>query len=130
MVPLARVISGVLRRVLRRQQARRNAMHRISEMSLKLVVPVLSLASQVYAGGSGMPWEVPVQTVSTSIIGTYGPYATAIAFIGGLLAWGFGGQHSESLLKPVFHYGSIAAMIGGAVGFVALMGAPAGMTLR
>jgi type IV secretory pathway VirB2 component (pilin) len=105
-------------------------MLRVSEMSLKLVVPVLSLASQVYASGSGLPWEVPAQTVSTSIIGTYGPYAAGLAFIGGLLAWGFGGNQRDSLLGYVFHYGSIAAMIGGAASFVTLMGAPAGATLH
>jgi type IV secretory pathway VirB2 component (pilin) len=105
-------------------------MGRIHELSLQLVVPLLTLTSQVYAQGSGMPWEVPAANVTGSIVGTYGPYATAIAFISGLLVWAFGGNQRDSLLAPVFHYGSIAAMIGGAVGFVSLMGAPAGMTLR
>jgi type IV secretory pathway VirB2 component (pilin) len=106
-------------------------MNRINDLSLKLVVPLLSLASQAFAGGAGgMPWEVPSQTVSASIVGTYGPYAAGLAFIGGLLAWGFGGNQRDSLLGYVFHYGAIAAMIGGAASFVTLMGAPAGATLH
>lgn len=104
-------------------------MNRISDLSLRLVVPLMCLASEVYAVGGGMPWELPVANVTNSIVGTYGPYATAIAFISGLLVWAFGGNQRESLLAPVFHYGSIAAMIGGAIGFVSIMGAPAGSTL-
>jgi type IV secretory pathway VirB2 component (pilin) len=105
-------------------------MNRVSAMSLRFVVPLLSFASQVSAGGSGLPWETPASSISTSIIGTYGPYAAGLAFIGGLLAWGFGGNQRDSLLGYVFHYGAIAAMIGGAASFVTLMGAPAGATLH
>lgn len=104
-------------------------MNRINDLSLKLVVPLMTLASQVFAGGGGFVWEQPAADLSQSIIGTYGPYAAGLAFIGGLLAWGFGGNQRDSLLGYVFHYGSIAAMIGGAASFVTLMGAPAGATL-
>lgn len=59
-----------------------------SLLSLLLLIPDLAHASA--AGGGGLPWEAPLQTITQSI---QGPVAYAISLLGiiacgGMLIWG------------------------------------------
>jgi hypothetical protein len=96
-------------------------MDRVSVWSLRIVVPVLMLTSPASAQ---LQWDSAGKKIMDSVTSGWGLTAAAVALVGGLLAWSFGGNQRESLLGPIYQYGSVAAMIYGAGAFVLAMTAP------
>lgn len=49
--------------------------------TITVIVVALSIAAPAYAGGSGMPWEAPLQQVLDSITGPVARAAAVIAIV-------------------------------------------------
>jgi type IV secretion system protein VirB2 len=86
---------------------------------------VLSAPALAATGQTGLPWEMPLRTLQTSISG---PVAVLVAIIA-LAAIGvtliFGGEWNEFARRGVFAVCAIALLVGGTVIMTTLFGVSA-----
>lgn len=82
--------------------------------SLAALISALSATSAMAASSTGLPWESPLQTITSSL---QGPVAFAIA-VGALFASGaalvFGEDMSGFVRKILLSVAAIALLVGGA----------------
>jgi type IV secretion system protein TrbC len=81
-----------------------NAPSKVSRLHLASLIVMMMLPAKVFAAGSGMPWEAPLQSILTSL---EGPVAKIIAVIiiiitGLSLAFGESSGGFKRLLQIVF----------------------------
>jgi type IV secretion system protein TrbC len=88
-----------------------------------LSIPMIAVASVAHAAGTGMPWEAPVESVSSSIAGPVLKWALTLLIIGAGIAMANSSNAGVQKFAQLIFGGSIA---GAAVFFLGMFNVGAG----
>lgn len=85
--------------------------------ALALSIPMIAVASMAHAAGTGMPWEAPVDSVTSSIAGPVLKGALTLLIISAGITMGMSSNAGVQKFAGLIFGGSIAGAVAFFLGF-------------